>query len=429
MKKNSLRVVLGTILSVIIVIGTFISLNINGQADTGRDVTVNNFTIGVYYDDADQAASIPDSEYTITYADADGKSVKVAEGETDSEGAIKNVTLPDIPTDVSTIKFNYTLGNSSRGYILRSTGKKCQFTYIKAIPNNNQINYVGNSKFGQAGNEASYQTNYISTRINNYYVQAIQELTSAIDMAHKQFTGISTFELAPINITYERGYHLNESNAFYRNGHDGSGTPDIVLADRTNLSSFTSRYLMANVMHEWTHWNLYRTAGLPSGSYTSHYSYNTDFKISYKEGLALFAGDMFAYDYDMNATDTEVQTDNANNINRLYGKSTNKTVEQVLYDLLDVKSTGEDEDFYITERYLDDDLTEKQIDKINFGVIYAEMMQSKVMTLSDYLQYIQNKYVLTNSDKAKFEKVLSVNGLSSTGEFTLDADGNALTSH
>ena len=55
-------------------------------------------------------------------------------------------------------------------------------------------------------------------------------------------------------------------------------------------------------------------------------------------------------------------------------------------------------------------------------------MQSKSQSLSEFLQYIENKYVLTNSDKTKFEKVLSVNGLSSPGDFTLDEDGNALTS-
>ncbi|WP_137625460.1 hypothetical protein [Lactiplantibacillus pingfangensis] len=402
-------------------------MSVRGQAEDTRSVTVKNFQMSVIYDDDSQATPMPDSEYTITYADADGNSVKVADGTTDTTGAIKNLTI-DIPNDVSSIRFNYTLGTTDRGYILRSTGKKYQFTYTKIIPNNNVINYSGNSKFGATGNDALYETNFIATRLNNYYVQAINELTSAIDAAHQQFFGIPEFENKAINIIYERGYHLNESNTFYRNGHDGSGIPDIIIADRTNLSSFTDQYLMANVMHEWTHWNLYRTANFPGGSYTSHYGYNSDARVSYKEGLALFAGDMFRYDYDMSSTDTEVQTDNSNGVNRLYGKSTNMTVEQVLYDLLDVNSNGEDENFYVTERYLDDDsLTEKQIDKLNFGVIYAEMMQSKATSLSDFLQYIENKYVLTTSDKTKFEEVLSINGLSSTGMFTLDEDGNALT--
>lgn len=426
MKKK--RVIFSSVLALFITLGVLLGLNARGQADDTRSVTVKNFQISVIYDDETLAAPIPDSEYTITYTDADGNSIEAATGETDSNGAIQDVTL-DIPSDVSTIKVNYTLGNADRGYILRSNGNKYQLAYTKSIPTNNIINYTANSKFGVVGNEARYESNFVAARINNYYVQAVDELTSAIDAAHKQFSGISSFENKPINITFERGYHLNEINAFYRNGHDSSGTPDIVIADRTSLGTFTTAYLMANVMHEWTHWNLYRTANLPSGTYTSHYSYNTNVKISYKEGLALFAGNVFAYDYDRSSTDNQVQTDDSDGVNRLFGKSTNKTVEQVLYDLLDVNSNGEDEDFYITERYLDDDtLTEKQIDKLNFGVIYAEMMQSKAQSLSEFLQYIENKYVLTNSDKTKFEKVLSVNGLSSTGDFTLDEDGNALTS-
>ena len=428
MKKHRLKLVLGSLLAIFVTAGMLFSLATNSHADDTRTVTIKSLKMSVYYDDADQAVAMPDSDYTITYADANGNSVKVATGETDANGAITDVTI-DVPSDVSIIKFNYTLGTAERGYVLRSTGRKYQFTYARSIPSNNTIDYTTSSKFGAVGNDDLYATNYMATRINNYYVQSVNELTSAIDEAHEHLSGISTFENEPINIYYERGYHLNESNAFYRNGHDGSGTPDIVLADRTSLSSFTDSYLMANVMHEWTHWNLYRTANLPSGSYTSHYGYNTNFKVSYKEGLALFAGDMFRYDYDMSSTDTQVQTDSLNGINRLFGKSTNMTVEQVLYDLLDVNSNGEDENFYVSERYLDDDtLTEKQIDKINFGVIYAEMMQSKAQSLSEFLEYIENKYVLTNSDKTKFEKVLSVNGLSSTGDFTLDEDGNALTS-
>lgn len=42
------------------------------------------------------------------------------------------------------------------------------------------------------------------------------------------------------------------------------------------------------------------------------------------------------------------------------------------------------------------------------------------------LTAIDNKYVLTRSDKEKFAKLLEINGLSRYEVFTLDNDGNPL---
>jgi len=55
-----------------------------------------------------------------------------------------------------------------------------------------------------------------------------------------------------------------------------------------------------------------------------------------KTGLALFTGEMFRFNYAVSSTDTAFQTNNVDGVNWLYGKSTNKIVEQVLYDLLNV---------------------------------------------------------------------------------------------
>ena len=61
---------------------------------------------------------------------------------------------------------------------------------------------------------------------------------------------------------------------------------------------------------------------------------------------------------------------------------------------------------------------------MNFGLLYAEMMQSNCQTLSEYLQA---KYATSADDALRFQQVLSINGLSTMGDFTLDADGNSLS--
>ncbi|MCH4130178.1 hypothetical protein GA516_11925 [Lactobacillus pentosus] len=398
------------------------------KADESRTVQVKNFDVKVYNDDVDASVSIPNSEYTVTYTDADGVSQTVASGVTNVAGAIVNQTLTDIPSSVNQIKIHYSLGNAERGYVRRSDGRIYQFVFTKSIPNSNLINYTGNTRFGNSSTPESFVSNYIASRINNYYDQAVDFLDDGLQAARQYSPELLTFKSAPIDIYYERGFYLNKGSGFYSNGHDGSGTPDIVLGDRTNVSQFTDHYLMHNVMHEWTHWNMRQTAQLGGGSYTTHYTYNTNFKTSYKEGVALFAGEMFAKNYDLSTFDNEVQTDDSNGINRLYGKSTNRTVQLVLYDLLDETSTGEDENYNISSSILQgQSVTTAQRNQINFGLLYAEMMQSKAKTLSEFLQYIQEKYVTSDTDKANFQQVLTINGLSSTGDFTLDADGNPLS--
>lgn len=179
-------------------------------------------------------------------------------------------------------------------------------------------------------------------------------------------------------------------------------------------------------MHEWTHWNLYRYANAPGGDYDGHYSYNVNPKISFKEGWPLMIGDLFALNYDLAKEDLHVQTDNFNGINRLYGKSTNYTVKQILYDLVDTGSN--DEEFSISQRYLDEEMSDLDIRRLNLGILHTVMAESKAVTLQDLLNSVENKYVLTKSDKEKFAKLLEINGLSREGAFTLDTEGNPLTS-
>ena len=113
----------------------------------------------------------------------------------------------------------------------------------------------------------------------------MQEYSCAVELANESLPDTEVFEAAPININFEKGMLL-KSNGFNKNGYDGKGTADIVMKDRAD-KNFPTQYLMHNVMHEWTHWNLYRYAYAPSGGYDGHYSYNLNPRVSFKEGWCL----------------------------------------------------------------------------------------------------------------------------------------------
>lgn len=425
MKKRYLKILL-------MVVAAFISLSVDllmSHADSTRNVTIKSLNVKVYDTDASTAVSMPNSEYSISYVDSEGLQQSLTSGETDSEGLITNVELKEVPTTASKLEITYTMGNETRGYIKNlSTDKPYTITFGKSIPEGNVISYKTSARFATSGEANSYTLHYLVARMNYYYNEVVNQTTHDIQVAHATDSSISEFRNQPINLYYERGSFVDVDNGFYRNGHDRSGVADIVLSDHASLSTFTDYYIKHAIAHEWTHWNLVRTANLPSGSYKNHYSYNEQTTTSYKEGGPAFVADMLTHEYSLADVDSEAQNDNYNGVNRLYGKSTIRTVEQVLYDLLDVSSNNENEDYFVSESLLNTaDYTNEQISEINFGVLYAQMMQSKAKNLSEFLQYIQEKYVTSDTDKSNFQQVLTLNGLSSTGDFTLDADGNLLT--
>lgn len=174
-------------------------------------------------------------------------------------------------------------------------------------------------------------------------------------------------------------------------------------------------------MHEWTHWNSWRETQRGQDKETAP----PTIRNSYREGWAYLVGHMFADNYAYDSKDLIVQNDNRNGVNRYYGRVSSMTAEHVLYDLLDV--TSSDEDFSLSQRFIDDDLSELEQRRINLGLMHTIMVESKATTLQEYLNYMENKYILTAADMKKYEKVLEVNGLNSDGSFKFNEDGSPLT--
>lgn len=394
-----------------------------------RTIDFRKFHIEVTDGAADSvSAPISNSKFTVSYVQ-NNRETYIHEGITNEKGQILNLPPKDIPFEATALKIRFTLGNDTRGYVQKYTKNPYRFVFtlgLNAASTTNIVNYSNpKTKFGNAADEESGFYNYQATRINRYFDQAVQEYGNAVKLANDLLPDTKPFEVAPININFEKGQFVDKGNGFNRNGHDGSKVADIVMGDRSS-KIFSTQYLMHNVMHEWTHWNLYRYASAPGGAYENHYSYNANPKISFKEGWPLLVGDLFALNYDMTKEDLRVQTDKYNGVNRLFGKSTNYTVKQVLYDLVDTGSN--DEDFSLSQRYLDGEMSDYEIRKLNLGILHTVMAESKTITLQDLLASVEKKYVLNKFDKAKFAKLLEVNGLSRDGAFTLDNSGSPLKS-
>ncbi|OJG69798.1 hypothetical protein RV10_GL000734 [Enterococcus pallens] len=398
------------------------------QAADVRTIDFRKFHIEVT-DGAADSVSVPisNSKFTVGYVH-DNREITIHEGLTNEKGQILNLPPKDIPFGATALRIRFTLGNDSRGYVQNYDKKPYRFVFtlgFNAASTTNIINFTNTkTRFGNT-DEESWFYNFQASRINHYFDEAVQEYSHAVALANELLPDTEPFEVAPININFQKGQYVDKGNGFNRNGHDGSKIADIVMGDRSS-KTFSTQYLMHNVMHEWTHWNLYRYANAPGGSYVSHYSYNVNPKISFKEGWPLMIGDLFALNYDMTKEDIRVQTDKYNGVNRLFGKSTNYTVKQVLYDLVDTGSN--DEEFSLSQRYLDGEMSDLDIRRLNLGMLHTVMAESKTITLQELLTAIEKKYVLTKSDKEKFAKLLEINGLSREGAFTLDNDGNPLTS-
>lgn len=358
---------------------------------------------------------IANSNYTISYVSSN-KEVILHEGKTTVNGEILNIPVKQVPSEIESIRIRYTLGEASRGFVNRTNKLPYKFTFTKTIAKSTTIDSTVTTKFGNATDVESPFYNFHATRINYFFDQSIREVQAVSNTAKNVFLGMTPISIKPINIYFEKGYLKDKRNGFSRVGYNKDGMPCLNIADKkTRLPVDT--YLKHNVMHEWMHWNMFQANGMPGERdyYDGHSGYNPDPQTSYKEGFALVLGDMFARNYDLKSEDMLVQTNN-NNRNEVLGISTNNTVKGVLYDLLDILS--EDEVFSISNRYIEGPLTELNQRKMNVGVLITLMKDSKATTLQGLLNYYEKKYVLTKADQQEFRKLLAVNGLTNSGEFS-----------
>lgn len=392
-------------------------------AEATKDVTLQNFLIKEYYQDTTNYVTFRNANTQISYVDGSGKTQIVYAGQVGDSGAIENVTLKDIPTSITNLTVHFYLGNDNLGFVTKADNTKYGFVTTMDISSLDPVNVERFTSFHSSTNPDSYYSNYTATKVYNFYQDIYDEQVQCVNYARSVLPSLSPVTFAPINVVWEDGYNLNMGSGFDRNGHLNTGTPNIVIGDADGL---TDLMLKIDLVHEWAHWNMYRVTGMPGGSYVSHTAYNDNPQVSYKEGWASFQNNRYNFGYQWTfKNDTMVQDDP-----QLFGKSTNYIVRGVLMDLFDVNTpeelATENDNFDMAQRYLDDGMTDTQRDQLSEGIMYIATVESKATTLDAYLQYLESHYVITSSDKVKFQRILAINGLNDQGAFTLDEDGNPL---
>lgn len=367
-----------------------------------------------------ELVSLPRSEYRISYIHEGKETFIVGRGITNEKGEIVDIPEVDIPVEVTSIRFKYYLGNEKRGYIQKYNQFSYQFIVGQSISKKATVTIDGQSNFwvGSASDPDKYFYNFQAARLNYYYDQAVEEFSALVKNVNTLLPGTAKFEVAPINMNFKQGEYVDDHNYFCRNGHDKKGVADIVISDRTDRM-YSEQAVKSKVMHEWTHWNSYRETqmGMP---------WTGNDKTGYREGWAYLVGHLFADNYDCSNKDLLVQNDNKNGENRYFGKANSTTAEHVLYDLVDVLST--DEEFSLSQRFLDEEQDELSQRKLNLGILHTIMVDSKASSLKEFLNYMEDNYILTASDKKKYEKVLEVNGLARDGSYLFDQNKSSMES-
>ncbi|MBO0459430.1 hypothetical protein JZO77_22085 [Enterococcus hulanensis] len=385
-----------------------------------RTVKIENIYLKIT-DEAKKEPSVPmpNTNISVLYI-LNGKETLLHEGKTNEKGEVTGLSFPNIPNEVTSLIVRYYLGNTERGFIQKYNKRPYTFHLNRPIPANSVINFSSTSaRFGVAGNTDTFFYNYQAAKLNYFYDDAVEEFSNTIVKTNKLFPRTVQFTTEPINMNFEKGKFLDQSNAFFRNGHDNSKVADIVIGDRSDRV-YTEQAVKSKVMHEWTHWNSWRETQRGQDKETAP----PTIRNSYREGWAYLVGRMYAEDYDLSKEDLIVQNDNKDGVNRYFGKPTIMTVKQVLCDLLDVNS--QDEDFSLSQRFIEE-MSELDQRKMNLGLLHTIMVESKATTLQEYLNYMENKYILIASDMKKYEKVLEINGLNRDGSFRFNEDGSPLT--
>lgn len=390
-----------------------------GQNSDSKEVKISNILLKIKSKSAeDEPVTFPNSKYRIWYTkniDGVNKVIIAHEGVTNAAGEIKDVALKDIPSDIATLNFRMIMGNDDRGYIQSDTNTIYGLVFSAHIAEKTVLNFSNTSTYGSTEEEIQYC--YLKAKLNYYFSDAMNEVEKIVAMANT--AAPETTELLPwnpINIVFQKGYKTTAGSVYYSNGSGQVKVPHILIGD--NPSNITTKGMKHNIIHEWLHYHMGKNIQTPGGSYSGHYGYNANFQTSYKEGIALLFGDMYGweYNYPYASYDTIVQR-----MPKARGRSTNSTVYLVLADLLDTDNLDENVSLAKSYPYYDT-LSDKERKQLNLGMIYTIAMESRARTLQQFLQYFKEKYAITASDKAEFEKLLSVNSLSPEGHFTLKPD-------
>lgn len=422
----------------ILLITCFFIFVFNKNDNNYEELLIKKYSINVKSNVSNHTLKLANNKNDIYYYRY-GKKILLKTVQSNSNGMIKNITLK-VPKNVNKIYFKHWLCSTKDGEILDKDGNVVNFV------SNVNINKTLTNKINKTNTITSDNKIYSYTNTWNIYQCLIKDQREAINYTINELKkdnkqSFNYFSYKPIKIMLTNS--SKNGGVLETNSNDkgvlNKNEKYILLKLPFVSSKFDtqkqSETLKVYLSHEWAHWYMIQNIGrnkIPGKLYNSHTSYNKDPRVSYKEGWALFQANRFTWKYNMNVKlDTIVQTSHFENSKygnkeKLYGKSTNATVYNVLRDLYDLKNTNErnndkyniSQDVFKNNKY-----TLSQKEKLSNGLLILAMRESKATTLHELIQYLKKNFI---NDEASFNQMLKTNGLDKDGNFTLDKKGNSL---
>jgi len=404
----------------------------SSQVEASQIITIESYrTQAASMNLNNQAEYVPFSKslVEIYYFDAEGAKNIVTTTVTDSLGYISNISL-DIPDSINRnqLFFRYILKNDSYGYLINDDNNQYAAITSIFIPANKIIKTDTTREFPNSDIITS------AAKTWELFVSSVDQVITSVEYAEENtsFKLESAFEFKPIFIKYEKNQSLGNYFAISQSnmGLLRLGTPYISIDD----SAVNDRLI--NLSHEWSHWIMYSALNgfnTGGGHYNDRYSV-CDPRVSWKEGWALTQSNLIAtalgnwpynsYQFGRLQFDTSPQSNNVT------GKSTLSTVNGVLIDIFDkdytyngLEGVNEEEFFDLASEHslLEGNFNKDRAmkdSKLANGLLIIAMVNSKATTLSEYIQYLRNNGYIIND--AQFDDMLSLNGIDSMGNFTMN---------
>lgn len=417
---------------------------INTQNQKTKSINIKKYQFNITRENGTNPLIIPNAVKTIYYKDSNGKRVNVKTFKSNKYGQISGKIT--VPKNIKRVYVEHILKTSNNEMLLNKDRKVVKlYSHI----NLSQDNIVNKVDKGTMGNPVSKRNlNWTYVKVWQEYFNFIQDQKTAVNYAvdqlnKKGYKNIDKYSSKPSKIVFENSskeaglsiYSVSKTQNDLKKGDHYQLIKLPIIQNSTNYNSFSDR-VKVFVAHEYSHWQMVQAVGVnnirATEGYKTHSSYNKNEIVSWKEGYALLNANRYPWKFNMNGNlDIKVQTSQRDNPKygareKLYGKSTNYTVFNVLRDIYDPinRIEGSNDRYNIAEDVLGKGkYNQDQLEKLSNGLMYITMRDSKAKNLSEYIQYVDKHYV---KDHKEFYKILKLNGLTKDGKFTLDENNKRI---
>lgn len=405
-------------------------------ATASKTVEVKSFNPQFADTKKEGKVTLPYSKVDVFYYDKDNQKHKLASTMSDRKGVVRAGSY-HVPKYVKRLYFDFKLEDNDDNMLLNNDNRVIHFYTSALINSKNKID---------ASPTTTFKDNIMYGYIKLYatYFDFVDDQRQAVKKAQtelkKQGVKVDGFKYQPIKMKYIPTANNDRHAALMtRSKAQGPIKPyekylefRLPMYNEVGNAKQWHDLMRVYIGHEYSHFTMWNSTGGKGmgGSYTSHSGYNENVNTSYKEGWGLFQANRFPWGFDMNGNlDVSVQSSKQDNRlgdrNRLYGKSTNRTVSEVFKDIYDLQNRveGEADSYNIAQDVFGKKHSRTELEQLSNGMIYIMMRDSKAINLEQYIHYVKKHYV---KDTKSFERMLKTNGLTKDGQFTLDGNGHRI---